>query len=296
MTTQVFNNSRGSLKTISLSRFSLFVSTGVLLSTICVPLFGRSAKITIKGDGVRVQVSNGEGDRVTVTNDNNGETSSGKIGDDGTFTTDGVTGNPGDDYSITVGGEHFTGVMCSQRCLGEQDLKSKEEENQHSSLDLHDFHGSAFAFAGSYALFDKGIEGTPFNQFDFVNSSSSAYLVTSLQLYQGLEGSYFNTSEFDSAAAIATGSLYRDVTADLGSFEIGAGEQRLFSENISLGSHQYDLMAGFLRQIQPDGSLGPSEWFAIGSQPAPEPSSLLLMGSGILGLSELLRKRLLTRR
>jgi hypothetical protein len=161
-------------------------------------------------------------------------------------------------------------------------------------------------FDQSYFAYED-ISGGLQGQLALINSSTTAaYNFSSLSIYTDLDTSFFNSSDFDSTAAIASGHLALDAVAAMG---VGAvqiplnGLQSLPEPSqtfpildFPLGSVEpdtYVLVTGTASPILSDGSFGPGTTFSFAIAPIPEPSSLMLLCSVsvLIGLLSYFRQR-----
>lgn len=138
------------------------------------------------------------------------------------------------------------------------------------------------------------VEGT-FAQIDIINTSPFfAYSFTSLSLYKGLSPVYWQTDQFDSPAAIATGTFQWDFVSDNGSASIAkAGGDVAPILAFPLGTPSdpsYDLLTGVARPILGPGVYGDPVSFSTAFRAVPEPSyqAVVILVCVVLGF----RKRL----
>jgi hypothetical protein len=119
---------------------------------------------------------------------------------------------------------------------------------------LEQFNGLPF-MAADAAPFVSGTD--IFNQFTLVNSdTTSSYLLTSLNIYQDLDLTNFNSSDFDSSAAIGSSTPVVSLTNQL-LLQAGPDADPLLTFSIGpVTPFTYDLLTGTASQILPDGSLG----------------------------------------
>jgi hypothetical protein len=127
-------------------------------------------------------------------------------------------------------------------------------------------------------------------------STTSAYALTSLTVYQDLNLSYFTPSLFASSQAIATGSLAIDTgpLGNMGSLDdtdaFGipkAGGSALPILDIGVPNVRpdgYELILGDVAPVADDGTLGTPVPFAFGQTIAPEPATWVMALSVLAGL------------
>lgn len=117
-----------------------------------------------------------------------------------------------------------------------------------------------------------------FAQIDIINTSPVfAYSFTSLKLFKGLSLVYWQTDQFDSPAAIATGTFQWDFVSDNGSASItkaGGDVAPILAFPLGTPSFlSYDLLTGVARPILAPGVYGDPISFSTGFSAVPEPSS-----------------------
>jgi hypothetical protein len=166
-----------------------------------------------------------------------------------------------DTFRVGVDGETWSGVG-----VGNNNPISDQEKNRNGikngPIDFDDSYGSTLQAPG----------GEFYNTFSMVDSGPNAYVISSLQLYSGLDLKFYNSSAFDSSAAIASGFLYRDVTGQLGTLTISASALRAFTTD-PVPDNEYALLVATVEESLPNGQLGPPETVAMGIA-APEPNML----------------------
>jgi hypothetical protein len=168
-------------------------------------------------------------------------------------------------------------------------------ESDHSRL-------AGLPFDNSYVTFGND-SGTLTGQLALVNASTAfAYDFTSLRIYKNLDLAFFNNAQFDSAAAIASGSLAIDGLSLLGALQIPLAGLELLPEPdqtfpflvFPLGTvtpGTYVLALGSARPIFADGNFGAATPFSIGIQVTPEPSFFAPVGAIAVLLSFVCRRR-----
>jgi hypothetical protein len=136
-------------------------------------------------------------------------------------------------------------------------------------------------FTPSYATYADD-QGTNVGQLTLVNTSTSfPYDFTSLLVYKNLDVAFFDSTQFDSATAIASGTLAIDALAQLGVMQIPvAGLESLPEPSqtfplmvlplAGVTPNTYILAVGNARPILADGSFGPSTLFSVGIELTPE--------------------------
>ncbi len=173
------------------------------------------------------------------------------------------------------GADTFPGISISGTYYSEEQEEEREFGHDEDFPDLQ---------ASSMSYFFHG--GTLFAQFElFNNSSVLAYDFTAMQIYDGLDLAFFNSVDFASPAAIASGVLALDVLA-VTSF---ARLPRVDPDPLSFSSlvlsvpgidpTGYQLVVGFARPISLSGEVGEPAHFAFATT-VPGPPSLILLGLG----------------
>jgi hypothetical protein len=198
----------------------------------------------------------------------------------------GITDPPS--FTLIVGSgasaEHFNGFINSSASI----LSKEERAAGVPSFILPQSPIVPFSFQ---AFGVSGL-GPAYEQFVLTNTSTqNAYQLSSLQIYTGLNLSYFNLENYASPAAIATGTLDSDIVANLGHPAIVpvAGLQAdplLTFSTLPVDPRSYELLIGTAQAIESDGSLGPPIDFAFAAT-VPEPWSIILLAPAMLLLGRI---------
>jgi len=224
-------------------------------------------------------------------NDNKGTVISG-----GTGTTDasGESGSPiisgmNGTFEVEVGGEHYLGI---DKAENGTNYKSLEQINKSVS---NFSHGLSPVFAASFSSVFT-VNGVTTDQFNLFNASAAfPYDFTMLVVYKGLDKTYFTAAAFDSTAAIASGTFYRDLVATTGGLGIpvaGGQDIPMISIPVSgVSGSGYDLVIGTAQPYLGNGMFGSPFAFSLASSPFPEPDTWSLMLIGSWGLGATLRCR-----
>jgi hypothetical protein len=200
-----------------------------------------------------------------------------------------VAGVTTDEVGVVIGGESWGNITES----GTYRSKEEKEQSNNSSVKVKGF--DVLPFDGLDSFFPDS-HGNLFDELTVENSSASGYDVSSLKLYMGLNPSFFTQSLFDSAAALASGVLVKDLIANLGEdTEIPATGDPFLLPDLTVSNPVtlpgYLLLIGQARQELPGGGLGPSMSFSIASLEIPEPDSLTLLVDGLILLGGLAASR-----
>jgi hypothetical protein len=131
--------------------------------------------------------------------------------------------------------------------------------------------------------FASSLEVAPglFDNISIVNSSAAAYNFTSLTVYDDVDPAFFTPAAFDSAQAIASGTLILDQLATFSTLDVGANT----SVGVGVGPLDpagYVLMLGTSRQIISPGVFGQPVNFSFAetlSVPSPGASVFLVTGA-----------------
>jgi hypothetical protein len=198
--------------------------------------------------------------------------------------TPNVTGMNGT-FEIAFAGDNFVGIVNGGT------YTSRQEQ---VDLSLNQFRGDPVLIS-SFSSF-ASVGGSLTDQFNLINSSTAYPLnFTDLTVYKGLDLSYFTASNFDSAAAIASGTFVTDLVTDSGGFGIPVAggvdipEVSIPVSNVVRGTYQ--LVVGTAEPYLGNGMFGPSFAFSLASAPVPEPASWTLMFVGFCGLGAIMRRR-----
>ena len=187
---------------------------------------------------------------------------------------------PGADIlRMSIGNETFPNFSKSGTYISDQqkanNAGNKQEENG-SVPDGHPFDASDSSF-----FFDD--TGQLFDQFVIRNASQTAFNISALQIYSGLDLSFLHTTNFASSSAIASGSLISEDMPDPDTVFLAGNFGMLAFSTPSLSLGEYDLLVVSMQPILPDASLGASFTKSLASFAVPEPDSLSLFGIGLLG-------------
>jgi hypothetical protein len=209
-------------------------------------------------------------------------------GDSGNINTAGLTGT----YEYVIGTENFLGIPVGTNESKNIQVQSLQEQN--ASINL--FHGSDPVFASTTSSIFETPTGLV-DQFNIENSDTlNGYEITSLDIYSGLNPAFYTAGNFDSLAAIASGTFVEDWAAATGGISIpmaGGPDLPFISVPVADANYNsYDLITGTAAPILADGTLGASFTFSSASLPeTPEPAPILLLGSGLLFLFIMRRVR-----
>jgi hypothetical protein len=225
-------------------------------------------------------------------------TKSGSLDGEGNYTNSNVNTDNFNSYDITIGGETFSGVTnkTTYKFLGgyalNQNLTSDKErqdaENSGAKFPhQNNLPGTDFVKSDAFSFV---LQGQSSSQFVLVNSSNTPYLFTSLHIYKDLDPAFNNPTQYNSAAAIATGTLDWGVPDIQATLSIpGAGGDVSPDITLAVGPvnpNGYELLTATAVPILGDGQFGDpvSISMSIGASSVPEPSTLLLTAVGILAI------------
>jgi hypothetical protein len=182
-------------------------------------------------------------------------------------------------FEIDIGGENYVGIVNGGN------YTSIQEQNKAAP----GFFSGLFSVLGSSFSTISVLNGVTTDQFNLVNSSTLyPYVFTSLLVYKDLNMSFFTQSQFDSAAAIASGTFVEDLVADSGGVGIpvaGGGDIPEISIPVAgLSPDGYQLVFGVAEPYLGNGEFGSPFDFALASTTAPEASTWAMMIIGFAGL------------
>ena len=116
-----------------------------------------------------------------------------------------------------------------------------------------------------------------YQTFVLVNTGIDAYSITGLLLFTGLDLTYFNMTNFNSAQAIGSGTLYENVISQTGTpLTIPSGGTLEFSFG-AVSPATYSMLSATVQEILPGGGLGAVQNLALASSAVPEPYSQSLV-------------------
>jgi len=195
--------------------------------------------------------------------------------------------------SVMVGNESYSRVVKDKNGKPKTSWVTAGEANALNQGN-NEFRFDVTPFDDDSSIFDyQGIKNGEFILFN--SSQTDSYDLSNVNIYQGINQSYFGGSQFDSPAAIATGTLLFDVSAQT-PLSIGPNDGSPFDPYLSIpigdvNTGSYYLLVGVANQILPDGSNGPPVDFSMAFSITPEPSSWVLLLLGVGGIGGALRSR-----
>jgi hypothetical protein len=154
-----------------------------------------------------------------------------------------------------------------------------------SILSFTDAQGTMAEFEDSFCSSAGGADNMV-----LLDGGPDSFQISGLLLYDGIPSSYFSQANFDSAAAIAAGTLYSNVVAGSGPFTVNSSDANEYL--VPTNPTTYDLMEVTGEQVLPGGGLGTPETFYLGNYQTPEPGTLTLLGGGLLALAGVVRPKL----
>jgi hypothetical protein len=242
-----------------------------------------------------IEVSPGHGIDIThampnapvfATNVSNGVTFSGNTTAGGEFSAGPGSEDPGRSiFQVSIGPDHWYNLAPgpNENVISLEEGISNFIKNLISSISSFLSSNDKFMPAPGNRLH--------YNTFDLNNTGANDYYLTDLKLYTGLDLTYYNQTNFYSSTAIATGSLYDDVTGRLGTEIIPAGSGFLLSVD-AVPDQTYSLLMATVEEVLPSGQIGPPELVAIGGAVGvPEPSTWTTLVVGFFFLGGILRWR-----
>jgi len=183
-------------------------------------------------------------------------------------------------FRISNDNEDWEGIKANGSYWSKQEIKAAKP--------FIDIPVSVFADSGA-GFFDHN--GQTLGQIQVINSSTTtAYNFTSLVAYKDLDLAFLNSTDFNSPAAIASGTLAFDAVAAGGITAVtfaGQGDSVPPLLTLPLGAvapDTYVLVTGTAEAIEADNQFGPPFSFAMAFQTAPEPSALALCSAAALNL------------
>ena len=200
------------------------------------------------------------------------------------------SGNDTDTYNVTLQNTNGTFDNFHVKVQGTTSVKSVEEGGPKTAASFIRDDSPFASLTNSNLFFFSGISGELVDQFNLTNSSSNAFEISSLQLYEDLSMSFFNPASFDSAAALSSGALFRDVNAEDGNWVLNPDQLVMFSLTPP-SSRGYELLVGSGQQVLPGGSLGAPFTFAFANADVPEPSYMLPCAMCFAGFAALYIRR-----
>jgi hypothetical protein len=202
-----------------------------------------------------------------------------------------ANGSGFDGYTVTVGGETWSNLKLG----GNVNIISDFEKVPTPHVRQNGFGSFFDVFIELDTLPAPSKGGHSYNTFNIINTGPNAYYISNLQLYTGLDLADFTTAAFDTPAAIATGSLYDDVSGRLGPGVLAPGGAISLSAALTPDA-SYALWFSTLQQVLPSGGLGPPGLVAFGGTVVPEPASWATLVAGLFGLGSALRRSRRARR
>jgi hypothetical protein len=185
--------------------------------------------------------------------------------------------------TITIGSEVFTGITQTGD-FAAADVKPVNGPT------LDDF--GPLPFGGKSSFFE--FEGNTVNLLSLINTSNAhPFDFTGLVVYSGLDMDFFNSIEFASPAAIASGTLFSDVLAEEEqlTIPISGGSPAILTFSAPGKTNTYNLIVGTARPILSNNTFGPDVGFAFAGSAVPEPGTLALLGGLVVPGLMLLRRR-----
>jgi hypothetical protein len=205
-----------------------------------------------------------------------------------------VSGTDLNGMSVTINGQTFAKHVIKGKkgttaaWITDEEAKSKEN----TAADKDKVGSLPFADDSSTFADNNDILNGQFLLLN--NSNTTAYEISDVQILTGIPSIFFTSNQFDSAAAIAAGTLFYDQNAEGQSITIlphdgSFNNQLAFAiGQVDLGS--YSLLTGIASPILSGGTLGSPTSFSKAINPVAEPTSLWLVLSG-MGMLGLLRMR-----
>jgi hypothetical protein len=194
-----------------------------------------------------------------------------------------------DSLTIKIGSDTWSGIKADGSVV-----LSKQQDKHGGSDSLDDgstdqLRGSGLNLNSSYGSLFALATGT-YGQFNLVNTGATGYAFASLHVYEGINDAFFGTSQFDSAAAIASSTSSLDILSVDGPSGIGPAGLPGFAGELTLGgfgplpANSYLLLVGTVAADMGNDEFGPQQSFSIATALIPEPGTPELMGVGMLGL------------